>query len=244
MIRGTLAALAVAVALPCAAQAQNFEVLAIGNGDENGSNFYMLSLRGGLSFGQTAAEEATERNAQAGLRLRVDLARTTYDTNYNSVAGTGTGETYRLLLAYGVPLNADTTLTFTGGVSHRTVEVRPVTLSSPDDSSETGPFASIDVEYSPENFGSLQLLAEHDSVGANYSSITYMANLGANLRVGPTANYITDGDYSRSALGLSAIYAIGDAFEIKATAANATQTITGNADKAVDYLEVQLRTVF
>lgn len=244
MIRGTLAALAVAVALPCAAQAQNFEVLAIGNGDENGSNFYMLSIRGGLSFGQTAAEEGTVRNAQTGLRLRVDLARTTYDTNYDSVAGTGTGKTYRLLLAYGVPLNADTTLTFTGGVSHRTVEVRPVTLNSPADTTETGPFASIDVEYSPENFGTLQMLAEHDSVGSNYASITYMANIGTNVRIGPTANYVADGDYSRTALGLSAIYAFGDAFEIKATAANATQKITGNPDKGVDYLEVQLRTVF
>lgn len=244
MTRGILAALAVAVALPCAAQAQNFEVLAIGNGDENGSNFYMLSLRSNLGFGQTAAVEGTERNAQTGLRLRFDLARTTYDTNYNNVPGTGTGKTYRLLLAYGVPLNAETTLTFTGGVSHRTVEVRPFTLNSPADTSETGPFASVDLEYSPENFGTLQLLAEHDSVGSNYGSISFMADLGPNVRIGPTANYVSDGDYSRSAVGVSAIYGFGDQFEIKATAANATQKITGNPDKDVDYLEVQLRSVF
>lgn len=172
------------------------------------------------------------------------MARTTYDTGYNDVAGTGTGKTYRLLLAFGVPLNADTTLTFTGGVSNRAVDVRPVSLSSPADTSETGSFASIDVEYSPEQLGNLQFLAEHDSVGSDYASITYLVDIATNVRTGPTANYVSEGDYSRSAIGLSAIYSFGDAFEIKATAANATQQISGNPDKGVDYLEVQLRTVF
>src|SRR5574343_430618 len=193
MIRGTLAALLVATAIPCVAQAQNFEVIAIGNGDENSSNYYMLSLRSGLSFGQAATEEGTVRNAQVGLRLRVDVAKTTYDTNYDGTPGTGTGMTYRLLLAYGIPLDADTTLTFTGGASHRTVEVRPTTLNSPADTEETGPFASVDFEYSPENFGSLQLLAEHDGVGATYGSVTYLAQIGQNVRIGPTANYVSEG---------------------------------------------------
>lgn len=240
----TLAALAFAVALPCAAQAQNFEVLAIGNRDENGSNFYMLSVRSDLGFGAMSAGAGTERNAQTGLRLRFDATRTTYDTNYNAVPGTGTGTTYRLLLSYGVPVNADTTLTFTGGVSHRNVEVRPFTANSPADTSKTGGFASVDLEYSPASMGSLQVLAEHDSVGANYGSITYLADLGANFRVGPTANYVSEGDYSRVAVGLSAIYGLGDSFEIKATAANATQKITGIPNRGVDYLELQFRTVF
>ncbi len=244
MNRYTLAALAVAVALPCAAQAENFEVIAIGNADENGSNFYMLSLRTDLGFSQFATGDGSERNAQHGLRLRFDLAGTSYDTNYNGVDGTGSGEIYRLLLSYGMQINPATTVTVTGGVSYHSLEVRPVTLSSPDDSAETGYFASIDLEYSPEGMGSLQLLAEHDDVGSDYASVTYLANIGANLRIGPTANYVADGDYSRSAVGLSAIYSLGEEFEIKATVANAVQKITGSSDTDVDYVEVQLRTVF
>lgn len=244
MMRSTLAALAVAFALPSLAQAENFEVLTIGSADQNGSNFYMASIRGGLSFGSAAVDTGSARNAKTGLRFRLDLARSSYDTNFDSVAGSGTGTTYRLLLAYGIPLNADTTLTLTGGVSHRTVEVRPVTVNSPADSSQTGPFASIDFEYSPETFGSFQLLAEHDSVGSNFASMTYLANLGPNVRLGPTVNYIADGSYARTAYGLSAIYSFGDAFEIKATAAKATQKITGNPNKSVDYFEMQFRMVF
>lgn len=63
MVRGTFAALVFAVALPCAVHAQNFEVITSGNGDENGSNYYLLSVRGGLDFDKSAVPEGTVRNA-------------------------------------------------------------------------------------------------------------------------------------------------------------------------------------
>ncbi|OHC55865.1 MAG: hypothetical protein A3D16_17630 [Rhodobacterales bacterium RIFCSPHIGHO2_02_FULL_62_130] len=240
----SMAVFAATLSLPVMASAQNFEALLIGNGDQNGSTFYMLSLRSDLGFGKPVGVTGNERNASDGLRLRFDLARSTYDTNYNNVPGTGTGDTYRLLLSYGIPVDESTTVTLTGGVSYHSLTVRPVTANSPDDSSETAEFISVDLEHSPSNFGTLQALAEHDGAGADYLSASYLFNASPSLRVGPTANYIVQGDYSRTAFGLSAVYQLGDQFEIKGTAAKAEQTVGKGPAVDVDYFEVQLRTVF
>lgn len=239
-----MALLAAIVSIPTWACAQDFEALVIGNVDRNGSNFYMLSLRGDLGHGAADGIGGTGRNAVGGLRFRFDAAMTTYDTNYNNVPGTGTGRTYRALLSYGIPVSDITTLTLTGGISHRTVDVRPVTPNSPDDTSDTGEFVSVELEYSPVGAGTFQALAEHDGVAADYLSATYLFDLSSNLRLGPTVNHVSEGDYSRKAVGLSAVYFVGDQFEIKATAAGAEQQVGGNKPVDVDYFELQLRTVF
>lgn len=239
-----MALLAAAVVLPGMASAQDFEALVIGNADRNGSNFYMLSLRGDIGFGAFEGISGTERNAAGGLRFRFDAAMATYDTNYNNVPGTGTGRSYRALLSYGIPLSDAATLTLIGGISHRTVEVRPVTLNSPDDSSKTGEFLAAEFEYSAEGAGTFQAIAEHDGVAADYASATYLFDLTPNFRVGPTANYVSEGDYTRKAFGLSATYFVGDSIEIKATAADAEQQVGTNDPVDVDYFELQLRTVF
>lgn len=237
-------ALAVAALLPSLASAQNFEALVIGNGAKNGSNFYMLSLRRDLGFGEKAAATATDRNASDGLRFRFDLGQSTYESNYDSTPGTGTSNIYRLLLSYGIALDEGTTLTVTGGVSHHENTVRPVTLNSPDDETKTGEFFAIDLEHSPTPLGSLQALVEHDGAGSDYMQGTFLFNTSTNWRIGPTANYVLQGDYSRTAYGLAVIYEMGDQFEIKATAAKAEQTIGSAPSSNVDYFELQLRSVF
>jgi hypothetical protein len=243
-MRGVILLLAALGAAPALAQAETFEVLGIGNGDVNGSRTQILSFRWALAGSETQSAVATEKNARPGLRLRFDVMRSTYETNYNRTPGTGSVMGYRLLLAYGVPVNADTTVTVTGGISRRDVDVRPVTANSPSDVSDVGPFASLELEYSPERLGRLEALLEHDSVGANYGALSLFADLGPSLRVGPTFNYISEGDYSRRAAGLSAVYALSDQFEMKVTAANAAQQIVGIPDKDADYLELQFRSVF
>ena len=238
------ALIAAFIAAPSVSTAQDVEAIVIANQDRNGSNFYMLSLRTGLAFAGAQAADGNERNAATGLRFRFDATLSEYDTNYNAVSGTGTNRGYKALLAYGFALSEDVTLTLIGGISHREREVRPVTPSSPDDSSETGGFIGAEFEYSPEGAGVLQLIAEHDAVGATYASASYAFDLGQNFRVGPTANYVEEGDYSRQAYGLSATYFMGDRFEVKATAANAEQQVGGNDPVDVDYFELQLRSVF
>ena len=244
-MRFTIAAsVATLCALPLMANAQGFEAIVIGNADVNGSHFYMVSLRKDLRFGEAVDAEVSGRNATSGLRLRFDATQSTYESNYDATPGTGTGKTYRLLVSYGLLVDADLTMTFTGGVSHRVNTVRPITLNSPADKAKTAEFLSLDFEYSPSSFGALQALIEHDGSGSNYASATYLVNVGQNFRVGPTVNYVSEGDYSRDAYGISAVYVNGDQFEIKATLANASQTVGSSAAVDVDYLELQLRTTF
>lgn len=244
-MRFTIAAsLAALFALPSVASAEGFEAIVIGNADVNGSHFYMVSLRQDLRFGEAVDPATSGRNAASGLRLRFDATQSTYESDYDATPGTGTGRTYRLLLSYGFSVGADTVMTLTGGLSHRTDTVRPVTLSSPADEAKTAEFVSLDFEYSPSSFGALQALLEHDGSGANFASATYLFNVGQNFRIGPTVNYIAEGDYSRDAYGISALYVNGDQFEIKATLANASQVIGSSAAVDVDYLELQLRTTF
>lgn len=239
-----LASIIAILTLPTLTLAEGFEAIAIGNTDVNESHFSMISLRKDLNFGAASVAEDTSRNAPSGLRLRLDASRSAYNTNYDATSGTGTSETYRFLLSYGIPMDSNTTITLTGGVSHRSDFVRPITLNSPADKEKTAEFLSLEFEYSPASFGTFQGLAEHDGSGANYASASYLINIGENFRIGPTMNYVSQGDYSRDAFGLSTIYVNGDKFEIKVTIANADQNVGSNPSTEVDYFELQMRTTF
>ncbi len=230
--------LAATMLLPSVAAADGFEVFILGNSADNGSQYSYLSLRAPLNFGGTATE------SDLGLRLRLDVGRASYDTDYDGIPGTGQGDTYRLLLSYGFAIADTTTLTVTGGVSQHSVEVRPVSASSPADTKETAEFVSLFLEHRTDGVGLFQGLIEHDGAGADYAALTYMFDVGARAKVGPTANYLKEGDYTRSAYGLSATYLVSDNLEFKATAAEAQQSVGSAASENVSYFELMLRAEF
>ena len=225
------AAVAAAVTFSAApALAEGFEALVIANRSDNGSEYYYLSLRSALAF------------AGPGVELRFDAAAGSYDTDFDATPGTGRVRDFRLILSYDAFNDGQTTVTLNGGVSHRSVEVRPVTGSSPADSSDTGGFVSVELANETET-GDLFAVAEHNSVAGNYLAASYLFHIGS-LSLGPTANYIVDGDYSRRAYGLSAVYEFSENFEAKLTGASAEQTIDGFGSTDADYFELQLFTKF
>lgn len=243
---------AASFALPVFAQDENFEVIGLYSITGEGSPFMMASIRTKLTGMLSKGVPANARNAQEGFRFRFDALKSSYDTNYDATPGTATENAYRFLLSYGAILNEALTVTLTGGLSYHMGKVRPLTASAPDDFSGYGEFFSLDAEYSPAGFGSLQILAEHDGAGGEHLSIsdgnffagTYLMDIGDSLRLGPTANYILDGDYTRSAIGASAIILLSDQFEVKGTIGRAWPEISGVAADQYNYGEVQVRLSF
>ncbi len=230
---GLAAASLVTAAIAAPAYAQKSEIIAIGNAAASDSQFYMLSYRYGLSG-----------NVESGLRLRFDATRANYATNYDAIPGTGTVGTYRALLSYISQVSPKVALTFTGGVSYRTRAISPNTLNSPADFAGTGYFVSFEVYSASNNANDFQALVEYDSVlGTSYASMTYELNLGS-FKAGPTANYILESDYSRTAIGVSASFNLSENIELKATTAWAEQTIGVNAPEPASYIELQIRTTF
>ncbi|PJE31410.1 hypothetical protein SAMN06297129_1684 [Pseudooceanicola antarcticus] len=228
-----------AFAQPAFADDTRFEAIAIYSQTEDGTDFTMGSFRMKLADGPAETTSGNERNAPTGLRLRFDALRSRYDTGYDATPGQGVEDGYRLLLSYGIPVNDAFTVTVTGGVVYRSLEVRPVTATSPADSDDTGAFLSMEAEYAAAA-GTFQGIAEYESIGANYVAATYLMNVGDNLRIGPTANYAFNDDFERRALGASAVFNLTDTFEIKATVAKARQDVTGGSSSEFSYGEVQL----
>ena len=115
---------------------------------------------------------------------------------------------------------------------------------STDDEKLTGYLASAEIYMPVSGAGELFALAEYDSPEETvYTSATYLASLGG-FRVGPTASYLNEGDYSRQAFGLSAAMNIGASTEVKVTGAWAEQTLGDSDAEDASYIELQIRTRF
>lgn len=240
MIRASILALGVvAVAGSVAAEDMGYEFISIGEHANNGSDFGALSLRVPL----LQSSDGAERNATTGLRLRLDMTRSSYVTGYNNVVGEGTGVVYRLLLAYGMALSDATTLTLIGGVSKRRAEVRPVTPSSPDDTDETGVFVGAELEVNFADTGNLQVIVEHDATSGNYGSLTYLHDLGA-VRIGPTVSMFAEEDYSLKQAGLVAAVDLAEDAELRVTATRGESSLTGFSDEDQSAVQVQFRIGF
>lgn len=215
------------------ALADQTELLFIGNTSVNNSEFYMLSVRHALSG-----------DLSDGLRLRFDASVATYDTEYNAVSGEGTVKTGRALVSYVTPISDSTFVTLTGGVSYGARTVRPVTLNSPADTEAYGAFASIELYNSSLNGNDLHLLAEYDTAFETfYAGSTYEFSFGG-FKAGPTLNYLSEGDYTRNAAGMSVSFDLSNSVEIKSTLAWAEAQIGAAAATDVSYFELQLRTTF
>ncbi len=215
------------------AAADQTELLVIGNTSNNDSHFYMLSVR------QSLSGDITE-----GLRLRFDASNAIYATDYDATPGTGTVMTGRGLLSYVASVSNSTDITMTGGVSYGARAVTPDTLSSPDDSSNLGAFASLEFYNYTTGGNDFHAMVEYDSsFDTLYASSTYEFNFGS-FKAGPTANYLVEDVYSRTAAGLSASFDMSENVEIKATAAWAEEQIDAAPATDASYFELQVRTTF
>lgn len=226
-------------ALPAAADERRFEIVGLTERAEGGSAFSQISLRAALTDGPAGAAE----NAPTGLRLRIDLPRSSYDTGYDATPGRGTSTAPRLLLSYGMALSDSTTLTLLGGATRRTTEIRPVTASSPADRTETGAFVGAELEMILPGLGDLQILAEHDTTAGSFGALTYLHRIGS-VRLGSTFSYYQDGDYSRPSAGLVAEFGIGEDADLRLTAAYARPTVGGIVGDGVASVQVQMRFAF
>ncbi|AHM04475.1 hypothetical protein roselon_02130 [Roseibacterium elongatum DSM 19469] len=174
-----------------------------------------------------------------GFVLRFDAAHSAYDAG----ASDGTLTNLRLLAGYAMPLDSTARLTFFGGVSYRDRSYSP---NSPflDEVDEAGVFVSVEFNYDQPNGNEGFALAEYDSVEETfYTSAFYLFGLNYDIRVGPTVNYLDEGDYSRTAAGLRAAFDIGDSAEISVTGAWAEGDTGGNTIDS-SYAELQFRITF
>jgi hypothetical protein len=220
------AATVLAAIFATGAYADGSEAIAIISGSENGDRFYMGSVRQDLD------------QVEGGLRLRFDVINGTYPTDYDATSGEGTYGEYRLLLSYTHSLSASADLTLSGGVNQWTLEVRPDTLSSPADESETGLFASVEYFNSDVMGNDLLLIGEYNSVGPEYLAASYLFDLNT-FSVGPSVDYVLDDDYKRVSFGIAAVVSVSDAVEFRATVTNGRETI-GSAP-AIDAVSMQLQ---
>lgn len=225
-------AFAAALALaPGLALAEGSEVMVIGSFSDDAATYYQL----------TFAQDLSAMGAE-GLGVRLDLAHGSYDTFYDATDGTAETQRARLLLTYDIDVAAGATLTLNGGLSYYTREVRPVTANSPDDVADQGYFVSAELYWLDDFGNSLMAIAEHDSVAADYYSARYLFDLGG-AAIGPTANYLVEGDYSRVAYGATVEVPFSQG-EFSVTAATADAELGGGGSAEVNYVEMMVRFAF
>jgi len=240
LIRTSLCAIAaMCLGLPAAADDTGFEVITLGEFSDNDADFGLISLR--VPLAQSTA--GSERTAATGLRLRLDMTRSTYVTGYDSVTGEGKSVGYRLLMSYGMALSDTSTLTLIGGMSKRQTEVRPSTLNSPDDTDDTGLFVAAELEVNFSETGDLQVLMEHDATSGTYGAVTYLHELGA-LRLGPTFSIYSEDEYSQKKAGLVAAIDVAEDTEMRVTAARGESSLNGISIEDLSSVQVQLRFAF
>lgn len=217
------------IVLPGFAAAQGSEAMIVGNFSESGSAFYQLVYTRDIS--------------DSGFAVRLDLAYGSYDTFYDSIGGTAETERARLMLRYAFDVAPTAVVTLSGGVSYEATSVSPNTANSPEETSETGTFAAIDLYWLDDWDNALFATAEIDSVDADYYSARYLVNFGG-FSLGPTANYIIEGDYSRRALGVSVEvpFTSGNG-EVLATLATTEADFDGGSEDA-NYFELLVRMEF
>ncbi|MFZ1339422.1 MAG: hypothetical protein WAT25_03255 [Paracoccaceae bacterium] len=212
---------------PGPASAEQNEIISIINTAENDSQFGMFSYR--RSFGASL---------DAGLSFRIDASRGRFDVP----GSTGTIDTLHLLLGYRMVMDPNTDLTFYGGVSVRKRDYT-VVLPGYDEFNETGAFGSVEINSDFADGGEIFGLVEYDTTkDVFYTSAFYQADLGG-VKIGPTVNFLEEGDYQRRAAGLRVTYPVSDRLDITATGAWAEGDTGGPAVNS-SYFELQLRTSF
>ncbi len=227
IIATAAALMAISSFVPAPASAQQNETIAIYNTAKNDSQFGLLSYRRSLGA-----------SLDAGLSFRIDASRGGFDVP----GSTGTIDTLRLLFGYRMATGTGSNLTFYGGASMRKRDYS-VVLPGLEEFDKVGAFGSIEFNADMANGGEVFSMAEYDSTkDAFYTSAFYQAKLGG-IKVGPTVNYLKEGDYARSAAGLRFTYEVSDEMDFSATGAWAEGN-TGGPGINSSYLEFQFRTRF
>jgi len=221
----------VAAAIALAASqvgAEETELLFIGNAAENDSQYYQASYR-----------QALTGVLDEGVRLRLDLARGDY-----KVTGTDARvDTSRVLLGYSFFAAEDTSITLTAGASHRVSSIE-TELPYFTEKDEWGFFGAAELNASYAGGGEFFALAEYDGAfETSYFSMHY-TNPFAGVEVGPTVNYLHEGDYSRWAAGVRGNVELSDTTELSLSAAYSEADIESGSKQDTSYVELQLRTAF
>ena len=209
------------------ALAEQNEVIAILNSAKNDAEFGMLSYR--RSLGSSLDE---------GLSVRIDASRGVFDVPGSQ----GTIETLRLLVGYRIVLGTDTNLTLYGGPSWRQRDYS-VVFPGLTEFDKVGAFVAVGYNQDFADGGEVFTLAEFDTTeDLFYTSAFYQADVGS-VKVGPTVNYLQEGDYTRRAAGVRVTVPVNDMVDITATGAWA-EGEAGGPGVDSSYLELQLRSRF
>lgn len=201
--------------------AEQNELMAIWNTTRTDSSFAMLSYRRDL-----------QGDPDSGAKLRFDAGY----GEYPLIGDDGSFSFTRLGVAYAIETSAWTTVTLTGGFSHR--------WRSPEDTSVSGVFASVELFNTSASGNDLFLLGEYDSVDQTYLvSGRYLLDMNS-FSVGPTASYLEEGDYSRRAAGVSGSFDLSPSAELSITGAWAEQQVGASPTEDASYIELQIRTTF
>jgi len=222
----TAAAVALGTVSTGQALADQNEIIAIYNSAENDSDFAMLSYR--RSLGPSLDE---------GLILRLDASRGMFDLPGSE----GTIDTLRLLLGYRVQMSVATDLAFYGGPSMRERSYSPV-LPGLTEFDDVGLFLSAEYNVDLATAEGFALVEFDTTEDLFYTMAFYQFDFGG-FKIGPTANYLSEGDYERHAAGVRLTIPIGDAVDFTATGAWAEGN-TGGANIDSSYIELQFRTRF
>jgi len=208
------------------------EVLGIGNVTTDDSSYLSFSVR-----------HAFHGSLTDGAKFRFDLNRSAFDFDAGGIATTGEIVTAKLLVGTSWQ-NGNTNVTGYVGLSFEERSFSPAAAGIAD-SSTSGVFASAELSHNFNSGANLFGLAEVDSVTNKlYVSSYYVHPLGDRFKIGPTANYITETGYERTALGLRASYDITPKAQLTATGLWAEGGAPGGPKTSFEIFELQIRGVF
>lgn len=209
-----------------AAFADQSELVVLGNVTQDDSEYGLLSYK-----------HALNGTLDDGIFVRFDASASQFRFVFTGTPTTGNQNVVRLAVGYAAPTGNGQVNVF-GGVSHVSRDFSPA-AGALTEIDETGFFLGAEyTEWGADNTG-LQLLAEYESAHeAFYSRATYLFEVGEDFSVGPTVNYLDEGDYSRSAIGVWMNYDLNEDASLFASLVAAEGGNDGEAKRDSGYFEL------
>ncbi len=217
---------AVAAALLAAnvAAADQTEIVVLGSATQDDSEHALLSFR-----------HALKGSLEDGVYLRLDGSVSEFRFLNGGTPTEGNQAVLRAAIGYSMPLGGGYASLF-GGISNvsRTFSPASVFLTPVD---ETGFFVGAEYNEWEDDDAGWQALVEYESGHeALYTRLTYLFDYGQ-FSVGPTLNYLDEGDYSRTAGGIWVNYRIDEQSSLFGSLVAAEGGNDGAPKRASGYVE-------
>ena len=219
-----ISAIAAAFLTASVASADQTEMILLGSVTQDDSEYGLFSFRHSLTG-----------SLEDGVFMRLDGSISEFRFLNGGTLTEGNQAVLRAVLGYSMPLGNGHGSVY-GGISNvsRTFTPASVFLTPID---ETGFFLGAEYDEWEDDDAGWQVLTEYESAHESlYGRVTYLFDFG-NLSVGPTANYLDEGDYSRTAGGVWMNYRIDEQTSLFGSLVAAEGGNDGLPKRASGYIE-------